>query len=94
MKFIHENILSINIPLMKNLRIDFLSLDEFNLTLLVDQETNDIYYSKIYESNDKIKNVYQDFKYRAQELMYLDFYIPLGMKSRVKKLDERIKYNY
>ena len=93
MKFIHENILSVKIPLMKSLRVDYLTLDKINLTLLVDQETNDIYYSKIYERNDKLKNVYSEFKYRACEMMYFDFYIPLDMKCKVKKIDNRIKYN-
>ena len=44
-----DNVLKINIPLMKTLRVDVLKLDKITLNLLVDQETNEIYYSKIYD---------------------------------------------
>ena len=87
-----EKIKIMEIPKMNTMRIETLSLDKIKLTLLVDQKTNGIYFSKIYDYKDSIKKVYLEFKYKCVEMNRVDFYVPLDLISKVIKIDNRIKY--
>jgi len=63
------------IPLMKNCRLDFITVNNTLFTLLVDFTNNDnVIYSKA-GSHRSIKELYSEFKYIAEN-MALDFYIP------------------
>lgn len=80
------------LPKMNTMRIDTLSLNSITLTLLVDQETGGVYWSKKYDSKDKLRNTYSCFKYMALNFNCLDFYIPSAMIDKVIKIDNVIKY--
>lgn len=79
-------------PKMKTMRLDIISLKDFNLSLLVDQESNGIYFSKIQDHKDTLRSLYSDFKYRYEEMKFLNFYLPNEMKDQVIKLNPNVDY--
>lgn len=79
------------IPKMKTMRVDTLKTDSINLTLLVDQETNGIYYAKNYDHKDSLKNVYLRFKYNFIYMKKFTFFVPTNLLDKVIQLDNGSK---
>lgn len=77
-----------SVPLMSELRVDYKDINGSNLTLLVCQRTNKIYYSK--SGISKLRDMYSEFKYLCNDMLKVNMYIPMSLcdsVSMVKGVD-------
>ena len=73
------------IPKMKTMRIDVTESSlGIKINMLVCQETNKMYYSKIFNPKDKIRSIYSEFKYLVLNELLIDFIAPGGEDYVIK----------
>lgn len=81
----HLNHSSEPMPLMKRLRVDLVDVNNKKLSLLVCQETNRIYYSRL--GYFKLKELYSEFKYNAESMLKINMYIPTALHTNVSMVE-------
>tara|TARA_R110002096_G_C14221145_1_gene690897 strand:- start:66 stop:338 length:273 start_codon:yes stop_codon:yes gene_type:complete len=83
---------TIDLPKMKDTRVDVITIGASTFSFLVNQITNAVYYS---ESGLKgLKELYIDFKYIAKNMNIVKMYVPLSMKDKVSMVGEATYYEY